>query len=303
LTPNNTVDPVVQHLRALAQDLPHLKDVAQLYEIILPIIRDADLHVKPASISPVQARTKMSEGLPLLHDIDLELDMQSVHDLMLSLTRAVETFGENKQSYKDGDEKQGIAAARRIRMALEANKLNAVELLPDIAAGRKSLVVSLAERLQLDADLLWILTQNALKPALYAWRRQLTSLAKGIPWHKGSCFICGATATMGELQKDTREKHLRCVQCGADWKFSRLQCMYCGNEDHPTLGFMYPENKPENKIEKMRVEVCNKCNGYLKVIASFAPTPPEMLPVEDLATLHLDYIARDRGYARVIVQQ
>ena len=52
----------------------------------------------------------------------------------------------------------------------------------------------------------------------------------------------------------------------------------------------------------MRVEVCDKCNGYLKVVFSFAPTPPEMLPVEDLATLHLDYIAQGRGYARVMVQ-
>jgi len=52
----------------------------------------------------------------------------------------------------------------------------------------------------------------------------------------------------------------------------------------------------------MRVEVCDKCNGYLKVVSSFAPSPPEMLPVEDLATLHLDYIAQERGYARVMVQ-
>lgn len=48
----------------------------------------------------------------------------------------------------------------------------------------------------------------------------------------------------------------------------------------------------------MRVEVCDKCHDYLKVIAAFHPTPPEMLPVEDLATLHLDYIARERGYGR-----
>ncbi|MGE5172370.1 MAG: formate dehydrogenase accessory protein FdhE, partial [Betaproteobacteria bacterium] len=54
--------------------------------------------------------------------------------------------------------------------------------------------------------------------------------------------------------------------------------------------------------EKMRVEACDKCHGCLKVISSFSPTPPEMLPVEDLATLHLDYIARERGYARVLVQ-
>jgi FdhE protein len=52
----------------------------------------------------------------------------------------------------------------------------------------------------------------------------------------------------------------------------------------------------------MRVEVCDKCHGYLKVINSFTPTSPEMLTVEDLATLHLDYIAEARGYARRAVR-
>jgi hypothetical protein len=42
--------------------------------------------------------------------------------------------------------------------------------------------------------------------------------------------------------------------------------------------------------------------GYLKVIAAFTPTPPEMLPVEDFATLHLDYIAQKRDYRRVSFQ-
>ena len=74
--------------------------------------------------------------------------------------------------------------------------------------------------------------------------------------------------------------------------------MYCGNQDHNSLGYLYAESQPD----KMRVEVCDQCHGYLKVIASFSPTPPELLAIEDLATLHLDYIAQQRGYARVAVK-
>ncbi len=40
------------------------------------------------------------------------------------------------------------------------------------------------------------------------------------------------------------------------------------------------------------------CGGYLKEISSFTPTPPEMLVVEDLATLHLDFIAQQMGYVK-----
>jgi len=41
--------------------------------------------------------------------------------------------------------------------------------------------------------------------------------------------------------------------------------------------------------------------GYLKVIVSFTPTPADLLPIEDLATLHLDYIAQAHGCKRVPV--
>jgi formate dehydrogenase maturation protein FdhE len=48
----------------------------------------------------------------------------------------------------------------------------------------------------------------------------------------------------------------------------------------------------------IQAEVCDKCNGYLKIITTYAPTAPEMLAVEDLATLHLDFRAQEQGYAR-----
>jgi FdhE protein len=46
------------------------------------------------------------------------------------------------------------------------------------------------------------------------------------------------------------------------------------------------------------VEVCNKCRGYLKVVASFSPASPEELAVLDLSTLYLDCFAQEQGYLR-----
>jgi FdhE protein len=294
----NTVDytdPIAQRLCTLAQDSPYLKYAARLYEAILPILRDADIRVEPVSLTWEQARSKMEMGLPLLHDLDLELDGQSVKDLMLRIAGAVEKLGENEQSLPQGrSSNEAGAAARLIRLALEEHRLNIADLLLGIAAGERGAVTSVARDLKLDSGLLWTFAQNALKPALRAWCRQLSPLAEGTHWHRGSCFMCGADATLGELQENNQVKHLRCSRCGADWLFRRLQCSYCGNEDHMTLGYLYSENQGE----KFRVEVCENCKGYLKVIAAFTPTTPEMLAVEDLATLHLDYIARESGYKK-----
>jgi formate dehydrogenase accessory protein FdhE len=274
-----TDDPIVQRLRLLTHDSPDIGEIARMYEAILPLLRDADLRVAPVSMTREQAHATMTKGLPLLHDIYLEFDYEAALELMLLLVRAVEQSGENDQ-------------VRQIRSALEEHRLDAGNLLAYTATGDRNAVKSIAQHLDLNADLVWTLSQNAFKPALRVWCRQLAHLTEGIPWQKGSCYVCGAAAMLAELQGNNLVKHLRCGQCGADWQFPRLQCMYCGNEDHHTLKHLYTESH----LETMRVEVCDKCHGYLKVITSFAPTSPEMLTVEDLATLHLDSIAKTHGY-------
>ncbi len=305
---SNTVendDPVVDRLRKLALERPDLENAARIYQAILPLLRDADLHVVPLSIAPEEARTKLETGLPLLAGMDLELDVRSVSDVMSRLALSLEAIDETQHACKldmtgfseatrtDMDALPS-GAARGIRMALEENKTDVGALLPHVADGDRGFIESAAGEMKLDPGMLWMLAENALKPALHAWRRQLAPLVEGIQWDKGYCFICGADATLGELRENGQLLHLRCGQCGADWQFRRLRCVYCGNEDHRTLSCLYSEDQRE----KMRVEACDRCRGYLKVITSFSPTPPEMLPVEDLATLHLDYIALERGYQR-----
>ena len=283
----NGSDPLARRLHALVEQSPDLQDAAHFYEIILPLVKDADLHAAPASIGPDEARVKLAAGLPLLQDVELEVDPAAVHGLILLLACALEKLGGS-----------GRERYRRIREALEADRLETGTLLSSIAAGDQGPVAAAAHGLQLDADLIRTLVRNAVKPALHALRRQLSPLLSGIPWDRGNCPVCGAVAILGELQDNHLAKHLRCGQCGADWPFRRLRCMYCGNEDHHTLGHLYGEPRHA----EMRLEVCDKCKGYLKVIVSFHPTPPDILPIEDLATLHLDYIALERGYARVAIE-
>jgi formate dehydrogenase accessory protein FdhE len=284
---NQVADPIVQCLHALVEHSPDLQGAAGLYEIILPVLRDADLRVATVSFTPDQAQAKIAQGLPLLHDIELGLDNRAVQELTLRLASALENAGEDMRP-----------KYRRIRLALEENRLDMSELLPHITANAREMFALAVQSLQLDPGLLWALAENVLKPAWRAWCRQLTSQVDVTQWNRGFCFICGACAIFGELRENHLVKHLRCGQCGADWPFRRLQCLYCGNEDHHTLGYLYAE--PDH--ERMRAEVCETCKGYLKIIISFAPTPPDMLAVSDLSTLHLDYIAQERGYTRPPVQ-
>ena len=298
--PLTATDPMIQRLRALEKERPELKDTTLIYEAILPVLREADLHAGVISLTSSQVREKMETGEPLLADLDLDLDGEAVQRLMIRLAAAVEAIGKKRRQFWTGLPGFSKAddfgdTARRVRSALETGKLNINELLPHLAAGSRKQIDAAARGLYLDPDLVWTLAQNALKPALRAWCRQLSPLAAEISWNKGICFACGAPATLAELQGNDQAKHLRCGACGADWQVRRMQCAQCGNEDHKTQHYLYAEGRRDT----MRVEVCDACKGYIKVIASFSPSPAEMITIEDLATVHLDALAREQGYVRM----
>jgi FdhE protein len=286
LKPTAGVDPLVAQLRALAHTNPDLQPLAALYEIILPCLRDADLGAQPVELTREQAQSKLAEGQALLDGVELTFDHAAARELLIGITRGVE----NTKTIK-------AKAAHDIRVALEGDRLDSEVLFALVASGGDRDLLALAQDQRLDGDLLWTLAQQSFKPAFRAWQRQLAPYYDA-EWEKGYCFVCGAGATLAELQGNDQEKHLRCGRCGADWMFRRLACLYCQNDHPKLLGYFQVDGKGGNA----RVETCENCKGYLKVINAFSPNALEAIIIQDLATLPLDYIAQQRGYERVAFQ-
>jgi len=274
-------DPLARRLVALVREWPDLAGAAEVYQATLPLLRNVRPIAAPILLAEDQAQRKLAEGEFLLHGVPLVFDRRGARELALALARNLEETGR--------------VALSPIRSALEGDRLPLEELLGHVAVGDYPSLVARAEEQALDPSLLWTLVQSALKPTLRAWCGELAPLVHTAgEWEKACCFICGVPASLAELQGNEQAKHLRCGQCGADWVVRRLQCVYCGNEDASRLGILSPEGRREN----VRVDVCDKCHGYLKVIAHFAPCSPEELAVEDLSTLYLDCLAQERGYRR-----
>jgi FdhE protein len=279
-------DPLERRFIALVRDRPDLREAAELYRVTLPLLRDAGPIAAPIALTEDQAREKISRGEHLLHGCALLFDRNAANGLLLRLARALE--------------ETGLIGMSPIRQAITEDRLIPGELLGYAAEGEYSSVAARAEEQELSPPLLWTLAQTALKPALRAWRRELASLVPGAgAWEKAVCYLCGAPASLGELQGNEQAKHLRCGQCGADWPCRRLRCVYCGNEDPASLGILYPDDRRDI----VRVEVCEVCRGYLKVVACFAPASPEELALADLSTLDLDNYAQGQGYRRPPIRQ
>jgi FdhE protein len=273
-------DPLVERLAVVCLENPGVREAGAVLGAIEPLLRDADVGVATPAMTADQACARLEQGEPLLRGLDLVIDQDCARDLLRGLARARENALPSE-------------SARRLRAALERDDPDVGILLSSAAAGDREEVAAAARRRGLDPDLLWALAQATLRPALRAWRRGFAPLAAGIPWQRSSCFVCGAPAAIGELRADGA-RHLRCLQCGADWRVRRLRCPSCGNEDHATLCTLYEEGRRGTR----RVEACERCRRYVKVIAAAALLPDELLAVEDLATIHLDLVARERGFVR-----
>ena len=140
-------------------------------------------------------------------------------------------------------------------------------------------------------DLVDLFLEESLRPALEkVVEKYGKSIAKG-GWAEGYCPICGKEPKIGEIREEEGRRFLFCTQCGFEWRFMRIKCPFCGNEEQQTLAYFSIEGE-----EKYRVDVCNECKRYIKTV-DFRETKEEAnLDVEDIATLHLDMLANEEGY-------
>ncbi len=140
-------------------------------------------------------------------------------------------------------------------------------------------------------DLVDLFLEESLRPALEkVVEKYGKSIAKA-GWAEGYCPICGKEPKIGEIREEEGRRFLFCTQCGFEWRFMRIKCPFCGNEEQQTLAYFSIEGE-----EKYRVDVCNECKRYIKIVDFRESKEEADLDVEDIATLHLDMLANEEGY-------
>ncbi len=111
-------------------------------------------------------------------------------------------------------------------------------------------------------------------------------------WWQVSCPVCGRTTRVAKLK--SRKRYLTCTFCGAEYLADVFLCANCGNGDPVTLKFLAPEDYPE-----FRVDFCEKCKHYLKVIDEDKLRKHIPKGLEDIMTINLDLMAKNAGLVRV----
>lgn len=259
---------------------PGLAPIARFHGRWLETLGGRPVATVALQLTPTDAERAVRAGEPLLLAGEVEVDVDELDGEVRLVAEALRDAGRGPAS----DVARAVASA-----PVPFGELAGAALRGDEAA-----IEAGAFSLHLPLDPLRSLLQLAAQPVLWTVAEQAATLVDLDRWQRGYCPVCGAWPLYGELVGPQRERHLRCGRCGAGWVWAILLCPYCGNDDHRTLGTL---GNPEDR-EHRRVDVCERCTGYLKAIASYSRAPAPLLAAEDAATVHLDVAARERGYAR-----
>jgi FdhE protein len=267
-------------LDRLRQERPTLAGPVALLAELCPALAEARPSVIPPALSPESAAEKLAGGVPLLRGELVSLDGKSLRRRWDEVCAVV---GRNQA----GDAAEALAkAARRGSLSVEA-------MADAILVGRADEVSAQADALGLDAGLAATVLRFTLFPDFVSLNVALAPLLGGSTWGRGYCPTCGSWPLLGEFRGLEQARWLRCGLCAAAWEFPRLACPFCDNRDYQRLGYLHVEGEEGRR----RAATCEECRGSVKMLATLGPLSPLLLLVADLATVHLDLAAAERGYA------
>jgi formate dehydrogenase accessory protein FdhE len=153
----------------------------------------------------------------------------------------------------------------------------------------------MAAQQELSPDIAWLVAELASAPFAYLLQTQALSspgAAESLrAWDRGYCPACGSWPAVGEAIAGRQS--LRCSFCAAGWEVSSYRCIYCSHDGESLITAAPDVTQPGR-----RLQMCNACGGYLKVLELAAPTEFPLVAVEDLASMDLDMMAIERKYMR-----
>jgi FdhE protein len=229
---------------------------------------------------PTLGTSHLLQGAPLLDGLTLGVDPGQVGRLWSRLASA--------------SERQNPEGAGRLTSVGDVATFDTLALMEASLIGNEIRLAQCAEQLEVELPFMATLGHLATLPLLQACGRKAEPLLGAVTWQAGYCPVCGAWPTLAELRGLERERWLRCGRCGAGWRFNRQACVFCGNNDHHSQGYLAGDEQRDTR----RAETCEQCRGYLKTLAALGAFTPTEVLAQDLASVELDMAALEQGYAR-----
>jgi len=240
----------------------------------------AKTEIKPVQLADDIISIKAKENFPLFCLSEFAVDVNSSRKLFKKICKIINK-SENHMSY----------AAETIFAANENKKIDFNELYAALLHDDDASFGNIASKLKTDRDTLAFITYNSIKPSLSIFAESASKyLDKDNPWEKGYCPVCGNLPLISTFESDGK-RFLTCSFCWHKWTVTRLFCPFCENREAGSLHYLFSEDEQE-----YRIDVCDRCNKDIKNVDTRIISRFVYLPLEQIATLHLDIMAKEKGF-------
>lgn len=227
-----------------------------------------------------EAEAALSRGEPLINLVTPPVDPDRFAALLTDLAAL---YAEGRAEARPLAEGLGVASPAERRALAEV-----------LLGGGDS--AAWAARYGVEEDMLLALGGLVLQPFMARFARAVQRVAPLHLWRRTQCPICGTTPDLCRIDPDNI-RHLHCPQCDTQWEHHRLTCAVCGTDDVKQVSILTLAG-----LEPWRVEVCDRCGGYIKTLdqrhGGQLAMPRVDLYLEDARTLQLDLLAEQEGYRR-----
>ncbi|MCJ7783789.1 MAG: formate dehydrogenase accessory protein FdhE [Desulfobacterales bacterium] len=277
------MDRLKERIQQIKKKRPGYGKILDFYQTV----KEAQEKVKPSlKIDPVQLKKEWKkllseEGFSLIQKEDFPLDIESSVKLFETLCQV----GKNANPHM-------AEQLIKIKEAIDGKRIDLKKLLR--GGLKEQRMEEIVEELGLDKNVFLFLIQSSIRPSIEAGVDQLRSELDPETWLKGYCPLCGSLPSLSLLKEEVGKRYLLCSFCGYQWRMDRIFCPFCKNKDQESLHYFYGEGE-----ETHRIDLCDKCRQYIKTIdyRNLQESDPIL---EDLATLHLDLLASQKGYKRPV---
>jgi len=240
----------------------------------------SSLKLAPLELSSDLVQARWAEGSSLLRRWEFPVDAEAAETV---LTRVRDHIPKSNQAFQDAHTALSRALDRHFGQKTAVWKSFLEHDWEPWEEWLKTEGIDLASLL--------FLARSCIRPSL-EWIAEDLLQRFPVPdaWLKGYCPICGSLPALLFLQGEG-ERKAYCSWCGTTWGLHRLQCPYCDNRYHESLGYLQVEAEPQ-----YRIHYCRLCKSYFKMIDTREQLDFPYLPLEEWTTLHLDLLAQKDGW-------
>lgn len=278
--PTEIPDKIKKTANALKKLRPAYSIIIRFYEKIFEAQEKsaAKIEVTSPQLSSDILSIKSKEKFPLISLSEFFVDINASRKLFKKICEIINKSGDHMS-----------LAAETVFAVSKNNKLDFNELYTALLNDDDASFTNIASRLKIPKDVLAFIAYNSIKPSVSLYAQSVSKYLDN-PWEKGYCPVCGNLPVISTFESDG-ERFLVCSFCCYKWAVTRIFCPFCENKESDTLHFFFSEDEKE-----YRVDVCDKCGKYIKNVDTRIIDRFVYPPLEQIVTLHLDIMAKEKGF-------